>query len=157
MFWPCRQSRLFVSGGRGGKEQGKQIIIVAKSPCIRNAVNDVDLKGTSEPPSWHIPSGLSPHPLFPFPCLVVQGLLSLPMPNMYGTTGVVAGGGRRRRWGAPRFLVYYSSAGVFSFFSEPCNFQRVPRVSPWGRITSQRQVNSPGSLTCFRKETVQTV
>ena len=103
MFWPCRQSRLFVSGGRGGKEQGKQIIIVAKSPCIRNAVNDVDLKGTSEPPSWHIPSGFSPHPLFPFPCLVVQGLLSLPMPNMYGTTGVVAGGWEKAEAGSPSF------------------------------------------------------
>lgn len=88
------------------------------------------------------------------PCLLLQGLLLPPVPNMCGTlvSWLGVGGGEGD---IPTGLSFQCCH--FLTFSEPCNCQRVPQLSPWGRITSQKQFSSPGSLTYFGKEQIQAV
>lgn len=111
---------------------------------------DPEVIGTLEAPGWHNPPGLSPHPLFPIPCLFLNGLLS-PTPYAQPHRGAVGRWGRGREGvgKVPCFPVYRSSLLAFSRLSETCYFQRATLLPPRGRATSPRQLGGLRSLTYF--------
>lgn len=94
---------------------------------------DPEVIGTLEAPGWHNPPGLSPHPLFPIPCLFLNGLLS-PTPYAQPHRGAVG------RWGRGREGV--GKVPCFQFTVPVC----------WHFLVFQRPVTSREQRCCHPGE-----
>lgn len=113
-------------------------------------LKDPEVIGTLEAPGWHNPPGLSPHPLFPIPCLFLHGLLLFPTPyaQLYRCSGPV----RERQGGGGQGPLFsslpFQFPGIFSFFRDLLLPERIAAATP-GRTTSPRQLAGRRSLTYF--------
>lgn len=113
-------------------------------------LKDPEVIGTLEAPGWHNPPGLSPHLLFPVPCLFLHALLLSPTP--YAQLQRCCGQVRERQGGGGQGPLFsslpFQFAGIFSFFRDLLLPESNAAAIP-GRTTSPRQLGGPRPLTYF--------